>query len=685
MAALGFLSVSALLTLACQRVPLLAPSGSTITLTATTAALPFSGTTQIVAQVLEPAGTPPHSGTHIIFTTTLGTIQPSEVETDINGQAVVTFSAGTASGTATITAASGGANVGTSGGLKIAVGAAAVASVNVGANPGVVAAVGGTSTITATVSDANGNALANVPVTFATDAGSLSASLVGTDQNGRAQTTLSTNKTSKVTATAGVSATSGTSTTAAPTGSVTVNVNAASTITVGTPSPSAPVVGQSVTFSLTQAAGGSPIQKTVVDYGDGRSETLTGLPGVVSHSYGTTGTFVVRATATDTLGDTWSGASSVTVAAKPQPIVTITLPATPTPNTPATFIIAVTGLVAGATVQTVVWDFGDGSSVTLPGNATSIQHVYTAGGTYTVSATVTDSTGATGAASAVISVTVATKPIVTITPPTTPTANTPATFTIAVTGLAAGASVQSVTWNFGDGATVTLSGNALSAQHVYTAGGAYTVSATVTDSTGATGAASAVITVTAAAKPQPTVSLTLTTTNPTAGTDVAFTASVAPATGSGTVIQDVTIDFGEPGVAKTDLGAATGTIALHHVYTNTNTYTVVLTATDSNGGVGTAVTTVFVQVAPPLAVSINSSASIGASTTIETFTATVTGLGNSVVSSYLWSFGNGDADVSSTTNQITHPFAHPSGPWTVTVKVTTSTGATVSASTSITP
>lgn len=49
---------------ACEKVPLLAPSGSTITLTAATNALSANGTVTLIAQVLEAAGTPPHSGTH---------------------------------------------------------------------------------------------------------------------------------------------------------------------------------------------------------------------------------------------------------------------------------------------------------------------------------------------------------------------------------------------------------------------------------------------------------------------------------------------------------------------------------------------------------------------------------------------------------------------------------------------
>src|SRR5438067_542045 len=91
---LGLVAVISALAAACEKVPLLAPTGSTITLTSSTPVLSANGTAQIVAQVIESAGTPPHSGTHITFTTSLGTIQPSDAETDINGRAIVTFIAG---------------------------------------------------------------------------------------------------------------------------------------------------------------------------------------------------------------------------------------------------------------------------------------------------------------------------------------------------------------------------------------------------------------------------------------------------------------------------------------------------------------------------------------------------------------------------------------------------------------
>src|SRR5215211_6441027 len=75
---------------ACQKVPLLAPTGSTITLTSSTTALSANGTATIIGQIIEAAGTPPHSGTHVTFTTTLGRIEPAEASTDINGRVTAT-------------------------------------------------------------------------------------------------------------------------------------------------------------------------------------------------------------------------------------------------------------------------------------------------------------------------------------------------------------------------------------------------------------------------------------------------------------------------------------------------------------------------------------------------------------------------------------------------------------------
>lgn len=59
----------ALLATACDKVPLFAPSRSTITLTAGQRILSFNGSVKITAVVIAPSGTPVQNGTAVRFTT----------------------------------------------------------------------------------------------------------------------------------------------------------------------------------------------------------------------------------------------------------------------------------------------------------------------------------------------------------------------------------------------------------------------------------------------------------------------------------------------------------------------------------------------------------------------------------------------------------------------------------------
>src|SRR6516162_10832111 len=84
-------TIAFVIELACSRVPRLAPSGSSITLTTAQNVVPLNGSATIVAQVIESAGTAPQAGTHVTFTTSLGTIQPSDATTNSSGQAMAIF------------------------------------------------------------------------------------------------------------------------------------------------------------------------------------------------------------------------------------------------------------------------------------------------------------------------------------------------------------------------------------------------------------------------------------------------------------------------------------------------------------------------------------------------------------------------------------------------------------------
>src|SRR5688500_9493213 len=105
------LIAAAALTAACDKAQLLAPTQSTITVSAPTRVLPSNGTTPITAAVIEQAGTPVQNGTTVRFTTTLGRVDPVEVQTT-NGLAITTFFAGPNSGIAEIQANSGAATGG---------------------------------------------------------------------------------------------------------------------------------------------------------------------------------------------------------------------------------------------------------------------------------------------------------------------------------------------------------------------------------------------------------------------------------------------------------------------------------------------------------------------------------------------------------------------------------------------
>ena len=93
---------------ACDKVPLLAPTESTITLTSSTTVVPVNGSAEITASVTESAGTPVQNGTVVTFTSSFGNIEPNEARTQ-GGKATVRFVASSQSGTAKVGAFSGAA------------------------------------------------------------------------------------------------------------------------------------------------------------------------------------------------------------------------------------------------------------------------------------------------------------------------------------------------------------------------------------------------------------------------------------------------------------------------------------------------------------------------------------------------------------------------------------------------
>lgn len=201
----------------CHRVPLTAPSGSALTLLGSENLLPVNGSAEIIAILIEGAqgvtdtgtgdavagiGTPVHDGTLVIFTTTLGRLEPTEARTS-RGRATVTLYGDGRSGTAKVTAYSGGAI----NSIEIDIGAAGATRLAMTADPQSLPSTGGSSLIAARLEDQQGNGVAGIPISFSTTRGSLSPTTAVTDDQGYSRTTLTTSAEAIVTGSSGGSAT----------------------------------------------------------------------------------------------------------------------------------------------------------------------------------------------------------------------------------------------------------------------------------------------------------------------------------------------------------------------------------------------------------------------------------------------------------------------------------------------
>ena len=380
---------------ACDKMPLTAPTESTIQISAAPT-VPLNGSVDVVATVIEGSGTPVQNGTLVSFTATLGHVEPSETRTE-NGKVTVKFVAGTQSGMATVTALSGAATGPSTGtettaplgaSVNIKVGGAAAKTVTLRADPATVPNTGGTVTLTALVLDDNGGALSGVPVAFSASAGHLQSSSVNTNPSGEASTTLTTPGAATVTATAG----------AVTSEKVEIAVAALPAIDLSA-SPNPAMSGQAVTFSinLNTTNAGNPVRSVRIEFGDGDFEDLGAVSSTtVSHIYNNDGAYNVKVTVTDSAGQQATQVLGLTVL--PRAPVTVTLvisPSNPAPKGLIGFTATVSG--TGVNIERYDWDFGDGSpTLTTTGNSTS--KTYTVAKTYKVKVTVHASDGSTGVA-----------------------------------------------------------------------------------------------------------------------------------------------------------------------------------------------------------------------------------------------------------------------------------------------
>ena len=298
-------------------------------------------------------------------------------------------------------------------------------------------------------------------------------------------------------------------------------------------------------------------------FGDGATSTVQNP----SHSYAAAGSYTVTLTVTDNQGATNAVSHSVTVTAANQPPVA----AFSSSCSALTCSFTSTSSDPDGTIASYSWTFGDGATSTVQNPS----HTYAAGGTYTVTLTVTDNQGATNAVSHSVTVTAANQ---------APTAN----FTFSCSGLSCSftstssdpdGSIAGYSWNFGDATTST----AQNPSHSYTAAGSYTVSLRVTDNQGAQSTTtSKTVTVTAPNQP-PTANFT----SSCSGLTCSFTSTSSDPDGS---IASYSWTFGD--------GATSTAQNPSHTYAAGGSYTVGLRVTDNQGAQSTTTSKTVTVTAP---------------------------------------------------------------------------------------
>ncbi len=163
----------------------------------------------------------------------------------------------------------------------------------------------------------------------------------------------------------------------------------------------------------------------------------------------------------------------------------------------------------------------------------------------------------------------------------------------------------------------------------------------------------------------PAVTLTGPTTTPTAGLTSTFSLTVAAGSGSAP-IRTVVVDFGDG--SSMNLGAATGTISVPHVYKLSGSFTVTATALDTSGQSTSMAVPIVVYPSVPFLLTVTGpSGRVGTPINLTA----VPAAGSPAIVSYTWDFGDGTS-VTTTVAAVSHiytgiPAGYTSYPYVVTV------------------
>lgn len=216
-------------------------------------------------------------------------------------------------------------------------------------------------------------------------------------------------------------------------------------------------------FTFTGNASGA--DSVVWSFGDGTKQTVTsGFTTPVSHTYSTTGYFIVCSIVYSNCGGPIYSCGQDTISCVP---VLSGLTYTNTGGT--TVQLTYTGTATG--LDSLIWQFGDGQKQTLYSSyATPITHTYAATGVYNICATA--SSYKCGSAID------CKKDSLTCTAPAAGYAMTTSAMTVQLTYNGGTNYLDSLVWDFGDGQTLKVtSGYTTPVSHTFITGGAFNICA----------------------------------------------------------------------------------------------------------------------------------------------------------------------------------------------------------------